>query len=1801
MRKHNTAQQSFPLLAFLFVLSSCGLSLKKNPSSPLVFDPGYESVTPSVQFGTGIATNLPESQNSVILPVTLSSLATQAISIPYTVSGTAGASDHNLVSGSISLPVGSQGTSITFNLLNDPLDEDQEDLVITLGSPTNATLGSNTSVTLQIVDDDLPPLIRFTQSTQAFQENAAPASLTVSLSAPSGKPVGASVSASGTATEGADYSISATTLSFLPGETTKNITFTPLADGLSEGPETAIFTLSSPSNSSVGSPNALTITLQDVALTMRTAQFSAPTQSSSEGGGAVTLTLNLSGAAAAPITVPFSLTGTASQGADYSMSSTGFSFATGTSSASVTLTPVNDTSDEPDETIILTLGTPTGPATLGMPSSTTVTLADNDNPPVLTWQTAAQSFAENGGSAIVVANLGSASSFPVSATYTFGGTAVRGTDYTAPAATGTLNIPAGSLTGSVAIPIIDNTTLQAARTVSLSLSAPVNATLGASTVHTLSITDNDTLPLLQFSSAAVTVPESAGSGSVTVTLSQALPQNTTVAYTVSGTASNPADHNLVSGSVVIPANATTASIPYTIVNDTAIEPSETIVLTLGSAAGTSPGTNPVMTITIADNDSPNPSISLATSSSTVSEGAGTANITVNLSQPASSLLYVGYSVSGSALLDVDYSASLNLSSSTILTITPGASSGTISIPITDDVLRENPETIVVTLQNSSMGSYTISGGNAHTISITDNDPIPSVSWASSSMSVSESVGTVTLNAVLSAPSSIPVSVPFTVSGTSTNPSDHGAASGTLTFGPGQTNLSYNFFIGQDSISESNETVILTLGTPVNASLGSTPTHTLTISDAAPAAIRLGWTVVNQSASEGNSITLKASLNAAATAAISAPVSISGTATSGADFTLSSTSISIPAGSTQGSVTLSLLNDSVSEVAESVILTLGTPSGAGLERGLYTSTITLTDATPLPVVTFDTTGYVFDSFRGAFERSIMENAGSLTLTAKLSGPASQVVRVPYFVRDNAGGDYGIGPGEFLFPAGSTTATKTIPILDNSSLSTGFNRLFFMLAQPLNAAIGLPELLLVNMLDDEIPIASFNPSTLSVSEGSSNTAIQVTLSRPLPGTSPVTLSVGVDSTASNASSGSDFQLGSTSITFNPGATQGSVSLNLPDDTVAEPTEFLFLTLSGSDSVTTNNARIAISIRDNDGAGNLAWGNVPGYTSSSTSTLSASVPESVTSLQLPVVLSSPQAAAVTIPVTIESQTNAVTGTDFLLSTPSVTIPAGSTSGLLTVNLVDDSTFRGGRLLRLRLGTVPGITTVGAPSLSLTILENDPLPTVQFTSAEQTHPESAGSISVPAQLGSLSAIALSSTIQAGILNDSPFGSLKPNEYTLSNSTVNFPAGSLNGAVSLGIINDMLSEDPEFLGLSFSSSTSFGNFGISTPTPAGLTLSRLNVTDDDPSPTVSWGSASQSVAESVGRASVTATLSAAAGKTIRVLYNVGGSSSFGSDHQAGSTELVIPEGSTSETLDITILPDSISEGNETLTLTLSPSAGNNANIGAMATHTITITDAAAATWTLAAFQATVYPLVTQQCAGCHSSGINFADPNVNNAFATAKTKANWDNIPQSIFAIKLAENHQSKGAYYNEMITQITAWKQQSGGSGGGGTSTLSSGTIGILDFVQFENALDRATEGHILSLSNGANNTRLSLSANGDPLDVSPPMIGGYIAMAAEYCKLMVTEIASGNANSRGFNQITGLNNFGVSASSFSQTMQDQVTQRFATMFWQRNATATELNEVRVLVNDLKSANAGINTRDLGIGMCTAIAGAADSIDTN
>ena len=76
-----------------------------------------------------------------------------------------------------------------------------------------------------------------------------------------------------------------------------------------------------------------------------------------------------------------------------------------------------------------------------------------------------------------------------------------------------------------------------------------------------------------------------------------------------------------------------------------------------------------------------------------------------------------------------------------------------------------------------------------------------------------------------------LSIPYTVTG-SADASDHGAINGNFVFSPNDTEASISFPISDDGISDSGETIVITLGTPpVGAAFaGHKTTHTITISE-----------------------------------------------------------------------------------------------------------------------------------------------------------------------------------------------------------------------------------------------------------------------------------------------------------------------------------------------------------------------------------------------------------------------------------------------------------------------------------------------------------------------------------------------------------------------------------------------------------------------------------------------------------------------------------------------------------------------------------------------------------------------------------------------------------------------------------------------------------------------------------------------------------------------------------------------------------------------------------------------------------
>ena len=221
---------------------------------------------------------------------------------------------------------------------------------------------------------------------------------------------------------------------------------------------------------------------------------------------------------------------------------------------------IDDQADEADETIIITLSNPTG-AILGSDIVHTAVITDNDNPPEIDFNTTSSSGAESVSSAGLTVDLSTVSNQNVTVDYAVTGTATgSGEDYTLGA--GKLTINAGETSGTITIAsIIDDPFDEPDETVIITLSNPVNATLGNDNAHTFTIIDNDTTPIINFSAPTSNGDESITSAALTLDLSVAPTQNVTLDFAVTGTATGSGtDYTLADGTLTISAGEKTGTI-----------------------------------------------------------------------------------------------------------------------------------------------------------------------------------------------------------------------------------------------------------------------------------------------------------------------------------------------------------------------------------------------------------------------------------------------------------------------------------------------------------------------------------------------------------------------------------------------------------------------------------------------------------------------------------------------------------------------------------------------------------------------------------------------------------------------------------------------------------------------------------------------------------------------------------------------------------------------------------------------------------------------------------------------------------------------------------------------------------------------------------------------------------------------------------------------------------------------------------------------------------------------------------------
>ena len=215
--------------------------------------------------------------------------------------------------------------------------------------------------------------------------------------------------------------------------------------------------------------------------------------------------LQLSGVLEDEIEVTFTVAGSATRSgmnADYILTATTVTIPANTPDAIIQLDVNNDDlyDGRPHETVVLSLVSATGGVTVDATKDDhTVTITDNETAPTVVFNTDSSTSNEGTTANVVVELDGDLHESDVVVNFTVGGTAVAGNDYTSPASS--VTIPAGERSAMITFNIdADQHYEGAAETVVLTLtSATGDVTLGATSVHTVTIMDAETAPTLSLS------------------------------------------------------------------------------------------------------------------------------------------------------------------------------------------------------------------------------------------------------------------------------------------------------------------------------------------------------------------------------------------------------------------------------------------------------------------------------------------------------------------------------------------------------------------------------------------------------------------------------------------------------------------------------------------------------------------------------------------------------------------------------------------------------------------------------------------------------------------------------------------------------------------------------------------------------------------------------------------------------------------------------------------------------------------------------------------------------------------------------------------------------------------------------------------------------------------------------------------------------------------------------------------------------------------------------------------------------
>jgi uncharacterized repeat protein (TIGR01451 family) len=522
----------------------------------------------------------------------------------------------------------------------------------------------------------------------------------------------------------------------------------------------------------------------------------------------------------------------------------------------------------------------------------------------------------------------------------------------------------------------------------------------------------------------------------------------------------------------------------------------------------------------------------------------------------------------------------------------------------------------------------------------------------------------------------------------------------------------------------------------------------------------------------------------------------------------------PSGFGEGRTYLGETSGTTDANGDAAFVFAGPPLTAG---HVVTATATTDDGTSefsaaetvgtIPVISFSSETY-----------TVGESDGTVTITVTRGGNLDVASSVDYTTSNNtaSGADYNTASGTLTFAPGDASETFDVTILGDT-LDEPDELVQLTLSTPVSATLVSPSAQLTITDDDDPPAITIEDLTLNEGNvGATEFTFELTLSAP----SGFFVTVDYETVDGTALEPGDYTSESGTVTFDPGITSQSITVDVTGETTFESDEDFFVNLTDPGNASIGDTQAVGTITNDDGQPEISIGN---------RTL-AEGDAGTTNFVFDVTLSN--ASDSTITVDFETTDNSATSPDdFAATAGTLTFDPGETLQQLTVPVVGDTTFESSEVFFVNL-TDPSAATI-EDSQGLGIITNDDgVPEISIGDVTLEEGD-AGTTNFVFNVTLSTASGTPVTVDYDTADDT---AAAPGDYTAESGQVTFGPGVMAQTIEIPVNGDTTFEDDETFfvnlrdpdGASLTDAQGLGtieNDDEEPPLPANLTIDKTTPT----------------------------------------------------------------------------------------------------------------------------------------------------------------------------------------------------------------------------------------------------------------------------------------------------------------------------------------------------------------------------------------